>query len=292
VPIRSPAERPAGAAPPPALQGATATLLLTLAARASASGVIDDAAAPVFSDPDAERIAAAMALDLAAYAGDAGDAAFVRGVVLRTALIDRFAAEFFTAHPHGIGVTLGAGLCTRRSRLGARSGIEWLNVDLPDAVRLREAHVAPAEQERNLACSVLDPAWLDAVALHGDRPVLLMLEGVCPYLPQAPLEAMLHRMAEWFGRRSATCVLVMDYVHPILARMPVQVGGMHLPVVSGFEDSARLAAIHPSIRVLSEDHLYAQFSEQHRRFETAFQATTGQWPYTVARFALGSPHDA
>jgi hypothetical protein len=44
-------------------------LLLTLAARASASGVIDDAAAPVFSDPEAERIAAAMALDLAAYAG-------------------------------------------------------------------------------------------------------------------------------------------------------------------------------------------------------------------------------
>jgi O-methyltransferase involved in polyketide biosynthesis len=283
VPIRSPAE------PTSALQGATATLLLTLAARASASGATHDAAGLVFSDPEAERIAAAMALDLAAYAGDA---AFVRGVVLRAALIDRFAAEFFTAHPHGIGVTLGAGLCTRRSRLGARSGVEWLNVDLPDAVRLREMHLAPAEQERNLACSVLDAAWLDAVTLHGERPVLLMLEGVCPYLPQAPLEAMLHRTAEWFGRRSATCVLVMDYVHPILARMPVQVGGMHLPVVSGFEDSARVAAIHPSIRVRSEDHLYAQFSEQHRLFETAFQATTGQWPYTVARFALGSPHDA
>jgi O-methyltransferase involved in polyketide biosynthesis len=276
-------------APPPALQGATATLLLTLAARASASGVIDDAAAPVFSDPEAERIAAAMALDLAAYAGDA---AFVRGVVLRAALIDRFAAEFFTKYPHGIGVTLGAGLCTRRSRLGARGGAGWLNVDLPDAIRLREAHAAPGEGERNLACSVLDPAWLDAVALHGERPVLLVLEGVCPYLPQAPLEAMLRRMAEWFDRRSAACVLVMDYVHPILARMPVQVGGMHLPVVSGFEDSARVAAIHPSLRVLSEDHLYAQFSDQHRLFETAFQATTCQWPYTVARFALGPPHDA
>lgn len=279
MPIRSPAE----------LQGATATLLLTLAARAGASGAIDDAAPPAFSDPEAGRIAAEMALDLATYAADA---AFVRGVVLRAALIDRFAAAFFAAHPHGLGVTLGAGLCTRRSRLGAHTGAGWLNVDLPDAIRLREAHVRPGYEERNLACSVLDPAWLDAVAWHGERPVLLMLEGVCPYLPQAPLEAMLRRIAERFGQRSATCVLVMDYVHPILARMPVQVGGMQLPVVSGFEDSSRVAAIHPSIRVRSEDHLYARFSEQHRLFETAFQATTGQWPYTVARFAMGAAHDA
>lgn len=277
MPIRSPAERA------PALQGATATLLLTLAARARADGV---QAEPGFSDPEAQRIAAAMSLDLAAYTADA---AFVRGVALRAALIDRFALAFFAAHPGGLCVTLGAGLCTRRSRLGACGGAGWLNVDLPDAIGLREAHAAPGDAERNLACSVLDTAWLDAVALHGERPVLLVLEGVCPYLAQAPLEAMLRRTAEWFEQRSATCVLVMDYVHPILARMPVQVGGMHLPVVSGFENATRIAAIHPSIRVRSEDHLYARFSEQHRLFETAFQATTGQWPYTVARFSMGPP---
>jgi O-methyltransferase involved in polyketide biosynthesis len=271
------------------LQGSSATLLLTLAARAESGRVI---AASAFSDPEARRIAAALPLDLSAYVRDA---AFVRGVVLRAALIDGFAAEFFAAHPLGMGITLGAGLCTRRSRLGSRvarsGGVDWLNVDLPDAIRLREQQVTLDEGERNLACSVLDPAWLDTAGLPGDRPVLLMLEGVCPYLPQAPLEAMLHRLAERFAGCESACVVVLDYVHPILATMPVQVGGMHLPVVSGFEDSGRIAGIHPSIRVVSEDHPYSQFSEQHRFFETEFREKTGHWPYTVARFALGSQHD-
>jgi len=290
VPIPSLAEFPAEGGPPAALQGATATLLLTLAARAGSERVV---AASAFSDPEARRIAAALPFDLSAFARDA---AFVRGVVLRAALIDRLAAEFFAAHPLGMGITLGAGLCTRRQRLGpgvARSGgVDWLNIDLPDAIRLREQHVTPGEGEHNLACSILDPAWLDAAGLPGGRPVLVMLEGVCPYLPQAPLEAMLLRLARRFEQGESACVVVLDYVHPILASMPVQVGGMHLPVVSGFEDSARIADIHPSIRVVSEDHLYSQFSEPHRRFEAAFQAATGRRPYTVARFALGSPHDA
>ena len=273
-----------------ALQGASATLLLTLAARAEAAGVI---AASAFDDPQARRIAAALPHGLSAYARDA---AFVRGVVLRAALLDRFAAEFLAEHPLGLCITLGAGLCTRRSRLALRAaqgaGAGWLNVDLPDAIRLRAQHLMPGEGERNLACSVLDPAWLDAAGLPGDRPVLVLLEGVCPYLPQAPLEAMLRRLAERWAGHAPACVVVMDFVHPVLARMPTQVGGMRLPVVSGFEDAACIAGLHPSVRVVSEDHLYAQFSEQHRMFEAAFRATNGRWPYTIARLALGSPHHA
>lgn len=269
------------------LQGATATLLLTLAARAECGRVVP---ASEFSDPEACRIAAALPLDLSAYVRDP---AFVKGVVLRAALIDRLAAEFFAAHLSGMGISLGAGLCTRRSRLRAclaHGGVDWCNVDLPDAIRLREQHVIPSDGERNLACSALDPAWLDLASPATGRPVFVVMEGVCPYLPQGPLEAMLHRLAEWFSRRGAACVVLLDYVHPILASMPVQVGDMRLPVVSGFEDAARIADIHPSIRVISEDHPYSRFSEQHRLFEAEFLAKTGRWPYTVARFALGSPN--
>jgi O-methyltransferase involved in polyketide biosynthesis len=290
VPIPSLVEPPVEGLTPTALQGATATLLLTLAARAGSENVI---AASAFSDPEARRIAAELPYDLSA---GTRDEAFVRGVVLRAALIDHMAAEFFAAHPLGIGITLGAGLCTRRKRLGPRvarsGGVDWLNVDLPDAIRLREQHVQADEGERNLACSILDPAWLDLADLPAGRPVLVMLEGVCPYLPRAALEAMLLQLASRFEACKSASVVVFDYVHPVLARQPVRVGGMHLPLVSGFEDSARIAAIHPSIRVVSEDHPYSQFSESHRLFEAAFRAATGRWPYTVARFALGPPHDA
>ncbi len=277
--------------PTQALQGATATLLLTLAARARAGGMAD---MPAFDDPQARRIAAALPLDLSDYAADA---AFVRGVVVRALLFDRYAAEFLAAHPTGLCIALGAGLCTRRSRLAAvagaaAAGARWLNVDLPDAISLREQYIPRAEEEDNLACSLLDAAWLDTAGLPGDRPVLVMLEGVCPYLPQAPLEAVLRRLAERFARGGPPCFVVLDHVHPALARLPMQVGGMQLPVVSGFEDASGLTRIHPSIRVMSEEHPYAQFSQRHLLFETAFHATTGARPYAVVRLALGSQDDA
>lgn len=246
--------------------------------------------ASVFSDPEARRIAASLPFDLSAYAKDA---AFVRSVVLRAALFDRYAAEFLAAHPAGLCITLGAGLCTRRSRLGAAvtANSRWLNIDLPEAISLRAQHVARHEGESDLACSVLDDAWFDAADLPGERPVLAMLEGVCPYLPQAPLEALLRRLAGRFEHTTTPCVVVLDHVHPVFARMPMEVGGMRLPVVSGFEDGARIAGLHPAMRVLSEDHIYAQFSEQHRLFEAAFRATTGAWPYAVVRLALGLKDD-
>lgn len=223
------------------------------------------------------------------------DAAFVRSVVLRAALFDRFAAEFFAEHPGGLCITLGAGLCTRRSRLGAGVVAQslWLNIDLPEAVDLRARHMARGEGESDLACSILDDSWLDAAGLPGERPVLVMLEGVCPYLPQAPLEALLRKLAERFDDGTTPCVVVLDHVHPVLARQPMAVGGMRLPVVSGFEDGRQIVRLHPSsMRLLSEDHLYGQFSQQHRLFEAAFQAATGAWPYAVVRLALGPQDDA
>src|SRR5256885_5192736 len=69
----------------------------------------------------------------------------------------------------------------------------------------------------------------------------------------------------------------------------MQVGGMRLPVVSGFADGAQIERIHPAIRISLQEHLYARFSQQHQLFETAFHATTGQHPYAVVRLELGAP---
>ncbi|HEX7865720.1 MAG TPA: class I SAM-dependent methyltransferase [Variovorax sp.] len=259
-----------------------------MAARAHAGGAAD---ASAFSDPEARRIAASLSFDISGYAADE---AFVRSIVLRAALFDRFAAEFLSAHPDGLCISLGAGLCTRRSRLDAAlvARSRWLSIDLPEAIELRERYMPHHEGESQLACSVLDEAWLDAAGLPGDRPVLAMLEGVCPYLPQAPLEALLRSLAGRFEHARAPCVLVLDHVHPVLARQSMAVGGMRLPVVSGFENAAQIAGLHPSMRVLSEDHIYAQFSERHSLFEAAFRATTGARPYGVVRLSLGSQDDA
>lgn len=269
-------------------------MLLTLAARARATRARADGAPqlsdlPAWSDPEACRIAAALPQSSPAHAEDM---AFVRGVVLRSLRFDQLAADFLAAHPSGLCITLGAGLCTRRSRLEPQPGAaHWLHVDLPQAMALRRQwlHRPDDGTGSDLACSILDPAWMDAADLPGHRPVLVLLEGVCPYLPQAPLQDMLRQLAERFAQAGAPpCSIVLDHVHPLLARQPMQVAGMQLPVLSGFENSGQLARLHPAIRVGFEEHPYARFSQRHQLFEAAFHATTGERPYAIVRLDLGA----
>src|SRR5256885_10892042 len=70
----------------------------------------------------------------------------------------------------------------------------------------------------------------------------------------------LFRSAQRFAAPgSPPCTVVLDHVHPALARLPMQVGGMRLPVVSGFADGAQIERIHPAIRISLQEHR----SEEH-----------------------------
>lgn len=292
----SPAPHAASHVPPhaamPALRGVGATAWLTLAARAHATraaGTADeDPVLAGFADSGAHGIAGRLGLDVPALARDAG---FVRGAVLRTGWFDRIASMFFAAWPDSTAVTLGAGLCTRWGRLRPRLprplSIRWLNIDLPEVVAWRGRHAPPGEAEENLACSALDPAWLDHAALPPGRPAVVFLEGVCPYLPQAALEAMLSRLAARFDERGAPGWLVLDFIHPALTRQPLRVGGIDLPVVSGFHGVGRILGLHPSMRLIEQEHPFSRFSPGHRRFEEAFRAAFDCPPYAMACLGMG-----
>ncbi len=115
--------------------------------------------------------------------------------------------------------------------------------------------------------------------------------GVRPYLPQAPLEGASAPVGRALEYTTTPCVVVLDHVHPVFARMPMEVGGMRLPVV---RRASRMApASQACIRRCEccPKTIYAQFSEQHRMFEAAFRATTGAYFYAVVRLALGLKDD-
>jgi hypothetical protein len=276
----------------PTLRGVGATAWLTLAARARATRAAatadEDPALAGFSDTGAHGIAASLGLDVSALTQDAG---FVRGAVLRTMWFDRIAWMFFAAWPESTAITLGAGLCTRWGRLRPRlprpHSIEWLNIDLPEVVAWRDRHVPPGETEGNLACSILDTAWLDRVGLRPGRPVVVFLEGVCPYLPQAALEAMLSGLAARFDECDAPGWLVLDFIHPALVGQPMQVGGMALPVVSGLRDVGQILGLHASMRLIEQEHPFPRFSAGHQQFEKAFRIACGHPPYTMACLGMG-----
>jgi O-methyltransferase involved in polyketide biosynthesis len=274
------------AEPLPGLTDVAATAWLTLGARARA-GVDPDLAD--FDDALARSLVQVLRPYMPARPPDAG---FVRGVLLRARWFDEQARAFFLAHPGGTAITLGAGFCTRwhrlRPLLPEPGPLAWWNLDLPSVIAWRRRYMPQGRGEQLLPASLLDTAWLDRVGLATGRPVLLLLEGVCPYLPQGPLEALLATLAARLEADGIAARLLLDFVHPAWTRWTTREQNVELPVCSGFEDVGHLTALHPSIHVLALDHPFARISAGHRGLDETFRAVWGQRPYTQACLALGA----
>ncbi len=266
------------------LHGSSATLLVPLAARARAVGRWP---ALGWQDPEAQRIAALAPQDLAPLVQDD---ALVRSIVLRSQYIDQQVLQACAQGPVGTVVTLGAGLCTRYSRLHARMvqpPQAWLHVDLPDVVRLRKACMSPHRVEDVYEASLTDLAWLHAAQLQPGCMHILVLEGVLPYLPAHVVLPWLRDVAEHFQSAGLQCRLLLDFLHPaMVGALPHSAGGMNLPVCGAFVNAAALAASHPAWQVLDECHPFAEFSDNHRAFAAQYHALHGAAPYTLACFGL------
>ncbi|MGH3989007.1 MAG: class I SAM-dependent methyltransferase, partial [Pseudonocardiaceae bacterium] len=121
--------------------------------------------------------------------------------------------EFLAEHPGGTVVSLGEGLETGFWRI-ADPGVRWVSVDLPEIIALREQLLPTEPQVRNVACSVLDRSWMDAV--ERDADLLISAQGLLMYLQPADVFALLTDCARrfpggrmifdtiprWFSRRT------------------------------------------------------------------------------------------
>ncbi len=219
-----------------ALRGASETLIMTLLARAM------DAAAsrPILHDDWARRVL--EQLDYT-FPPTAGDQAFNTGLLLRANLLDAWATEFLDEHPEATVLHLGCGLDSRALRLACDARVRWIDVDLPDVVELRQkVYPAPAGDYCLVAASVTDDAWLDDIP--ADRPTLVVMEGLLPYLEPAQAQQLIGRictrfprgqiifdMVGWFfihiqawsspiGRTGATLRFSMDNKRDLLAVSP------------------------------------------------------------------------
>ncbi|MDP2311975.1 MAG: class I SAM-dependent methyltransferase [Pseudomonadota bacterium] len=181
-----------------------------------------------FEDAAAEAIAARLVYEGAPTMR--GHRAAVHGSIVRTQIVDEAARAFLSAHPGCTVLTLGAGLCTRRARLGAAaaSGSRWIDVDLPAVAALRRG-VFP---EAVLVTGDLAAAgFVDRVlgALPPEQPCLVIAEGVLMFLDPAGADRVFEAL---HARLPAGSAIVFDRTHPAVVR------------------TRRLvAAVYPSIRV-------------------------------------------
>jgi O-methyltransferase involved in polyketide biosynthesis len=109
---------------------------------------------------------------------------------------DGWVQRFLDRYPECTVLHLGCGLDTRVYRVDPPSTVGWYDIDLPDVIDLRQRLFAPREGLHTIAASVTDPHLLDDIP--GDKPVLVVAEGLTPYLRAADGVAMLRRITEHF----------------------------------------------------------------------------------------------
>jgi methyltransferase (TIGR00027 family) len=120
----------------------------------------------------------------------------VSSITVRAAQFDIWVRQFLAAHDDVVVLHLGCGLDSRVFRIDPGPEVEWYDIDFPDVIALRERFYPARYHYHLVAASATDPSWL--AEIPGDRPVLLLAEGVSMYLTQDDGVALLNRVVEHF----------------------------------------------------------------------------------------------
>ncbi|WP_280382995.1 class I SAM-dependent methyltransferase [Nocardia wallacei] len=183
------------------LVGVPVTMLWTLHNRASEAGRRDGK----LHDPDCVRIYESIDFDYDRNFGTPDGTHAERSRIFDDAL-----RPWLAEHPDGTVVELGAGLETQFQRCD-NGRVRWLCVDVPDAVAVRERFLPASERCRHIACSALDPAWLDEV---GSGEVFVTAQGLFMYFDEEQVRNLVTAMVD----RLPGLQLMFDTIPPWFAR--------------------------------------------------------------------------
>lgn len=127
-------------------------------------------------------------------------------IVARTCVVDEFVAA--AAREVDAVYSFGAGLCTRRLRLGIE--LPWTEVDLPALVSWKDVAAAPlpgADKVRRVGLDLRDtPAVSRLLSERVEPRLLVVLEGVLVYLEEKEVVALLTVL----GARVGSTRVVLD----------------------------------------------------------------------------------
>lgn len=197
----------------PDLAGVPETMLWTLYNRAT------EAKKPrgLIRDDEAARLYDALDYDFARHFGLADGSHAVRA-----AEIDTIVRDWLGPHADGWVVALGEGLETQFSRID-NGRLNWLTVDLPEAMHLRTQLLPPRPREHRFAGSALDRQWIDCLpsGIRGED-VCIVAQGLFMYLPPEETRRLLADIAA----RLPGCLLVFDSIPHWLSRLTLRPGGL------------------------------------------------------------------
>jgi O-methyltransferase involved in polyketide biosynthesis len=118
-------------------------------------------------------------------------------IAIRAKMFDELTVRLLAENPGATVLHLGCGLDSRVFRVGVPDSTLWYDVDYPEVIELRsKVYPDPSCDYHPVSSSVTDLEWLDQVP--ADRPVVVVAEGLVPYLDETAGKALFARLAEKF----------------------------------------------------------------------------------------------
>jgi O-methyltransferase involved in polyketide biosynthesis len=226
------------------------TALLTLYCRALDNRRPD----PILGDSLADEVAAKLDYD---FAGLGVMGSTERFVALRAKMLDTRIRAFTEVYPNAVVVDLGAGLSSAVFRVDPPTTVDWYSVDLPAVITLRDAVLPRRGQAHSVAASLTEPTWAEAIP--GDRPAMVIADGLFAFLSEPTLVAVFRGISAHFD---SGVLAFYDYgkVSPVSRLM-----GRALPnrkrmtrllssvwAFDGFTDAHHPETWNPSLQLIEE----------------------------------------
>ncbi|MGH7924378.1 MAG: class I SAM-dependent methyltransferase [Candidatus Binatus sp.] len=237
------------------LSGVSATMLVTLAAKALAA---TEAPELEYVDHRSLQILRELEIDPHRFALNSGE---VRAVVLRSQWFGRTVRRFLDRHPDGLCINLGCGLDASFEDLAAASGrlFMWVDIDLPEVIALRRRFLAETPHRRFIAGDITDFHLFATLPWDRGRPAIVVAEGLLYFLQRAQVESLFRAQAEAADARRANIEVVFDYASPfgawIVARRPA-----HRQLGTNFywtlHNPADLRRIDPRLEVAENSNVF------------------------------------
>ncbi len=152
----------------------------------------------LFSDPEAKRICDCLDYDFAEKRRRMESAVGLFGaleVAQRQYDLRCEVETYLQTHPRAVVVNLGCGLddTFRKCDNGLCHGY---NIDLPDVIAVRNELLSAGERERNIACDLNDPRWMDEI--DSSNGAVFFAAGVFYYFRTEDVRKLFSGMAERF----------------------------------------------------------------------------------------------
>jgi O-methyltransferase involved in polyketide biosynthesis len=131
------------------------------------------------------------------FAGLGVQTSVVCQTALRAKMLDDRVRDFVDKHPEAVVVDLGAGLDGGFYRVAPPPSVDWYSVDLAGILRVRAEALPASPQSHSVPVSFADPAWPNSIP--GDRPTILIADGLLAFLSEAVIIGIFERITEHFG---------------------------------------------------------------------------------------------